>query len=143
MLFIITNTMRNVLEATLRHVAKPTRRVALALHLITLAISNYLSFLLAELTQHLKVNTVIAEFLFHRVKGITILAITKTFCPKIDYSWMLTVNFFRIRTMSCTLLTILIIPKVITKARAATVMSLEFRAKKTFGAHHCAPNNIY
>ena len=56
---------------------------------------------------------------------------------------MLRVNFFRIRTMSCTLLIILIMPKVITKARAATVMSLEFWAKKPFGAHHCAPNNIY
>ena len=41
--------------------------VALALHLITLAVNDLLTFSLAELTQHLKVNTIIAEFLFHIV----------------------------------------------------------------------------
>jgi len=34
--------------------------------LITLTVSHRLTLTLAELPQHLKVNTVIAEFLFHR-----------------------------------------------------------------------------
>ena len=58
--------MVHILEAALRHEAEPTRRVALALHLITLAVRHHLTLTLAKLTQHLKVNTVIAEFLFHK-----------------------------------------------------------------------------
>ena len=63
---VVADAVRHILEATIRHVAKPTRRVALALHLITLAVRHRLTLTLAKLTQHLKVNTVIAEFLFHK-----------------------------------------------------------------------------
>ena len=63
---VVADAVSHILEATIRHVAKPTRRVALALHLITLAVRHRLTLTLAKLTQHLKVNTVIAEFLFHK-----------------------------------------------------------------------------
>ena len=60
-----------ILETALRNKAKPTRRVALALHLITLAVRHRLTLTLAKLTQLLKVNTVIAEFLFHKSVIVT------------------------------------------------------------------------
>ena len=41
-------------------------RVALALHLVALAVSYLLALALAKLAQRLNVNTVFPEFLFHR-----------------------------------------------------------------------------
>jgi hypothetical protein len=58
--------MRHILKATLRYKAKPTGRITFTLQLVTLAVSHRLTLLLTKLPQHLKVNTVIAEFLFHR-----------------------------------------------------------------------------
>jgi hypothetical protein len=96
MLFIVANAACDVLEAALRDKGKPTGRITLTLQLVTLMISNQFALLFAELSQHLIVslawplsqsmNTVISEFLFHRAKGITNLAIIKTLCQKIDYS---------------------------------------------------------
>jgi len=65
-MFLIVTTMIHILEATTLHEGKPTCRVALTLQLVALAISDCFALTLAKLTQRLKVNTVIAEFLFHK-----------------------------------------------------------------------------
>ena len=59
--------MIHILEATTLHKGEPTGRIALALQLVTLAVRHRLTLTLAKIPQHLKVNTVIAEFLFHIV----------------------------------------------------------------------------
>ena len=64
MFFIVTTTI-HILETTALHESKPTCRVALALQLVTFAVSHRLTLTLAKLTQHLKVYAVLAEFLFH------------------------------------------------------------------------------
>ena len=46
---VVADAVRHILEATIRHVAKPTRRVALVLHLITLAVRHRLTLTLATL----------------------------------------------------------------------------------------------
>ena len=66
MLPVAADFMRHVLEAALRHETEPPRRVALALQLVTLAVSHLFPLTLAELAQSLNVNTVFPEFLFHR-----------------------------------------------------------------------------
>ena len=62
---VVADAVRHILEAALSDVAKPTRRVTLALQLVALAVKDRLTLTLAKLAQQLKVNTVIAEFLFY------------------------------------------------------------------------------
>ena len=61
---VVTEAMRHVLEAPLGDVGQPPRRVALALQLVALAVSDRLALPLAELPQRLYVYTIIAKFLF-------------------------------------------------------------------------------
>ena len=63
---IVADAVCHVLEASLGDEAEPPCRVALALQLIALAVSHLLALALAKLAQHLNVNTVFPEFLFHR-----------------------------------------------------------------------------
>jgi hypothetical protein len=58
--------MIHILETATLHESEPTGRVILTLQLVTLAVRHRLTLTLAKLTQHMKVNTVIAEFLFHK-----------------------------------------------------------------------------
>ena len=51
----VVATMIHILEATTLHEGEPTRRVALALQLVSLAVSYFLTLTLAKLVQLLKV----------------------------------------------------------------------------------------
>ena len=68
-MFPIVAAMIHILEAPLGDEAEPPCGVALALQLFAIAVLHHLALALAKLTQHLKVNTVIAEFLFHKSVG--------------------------------------------------------------------------
>ena len=57
--------MVHILEAATLHEAKPTRRIALALQLFALTVLHHLALALAKLAQHLDVNAIFPEFLFH------------------------------------------------------------------------------
>ena len=64
--FPAVTAMIHILEASLCHVAKLACGVALALQLFALAVLHHLALALAKLAQHLDVNAVFSEFLFHR-----------------------------------------------------------------------------
>ena len=68
---VVADAVCHVLEAPLGDEAEPPCGVALALHLLALAVNHALPLLLAELAQHLEVQTIIPEFLFHRQSVVT------------------------------------------------------------------------
>ena len=66
---VIADAIRYILEAPLGDEAEPPCGVALALHLITLAVRHRLTLTLAKLAQRLDVNAIFPEFLFHKLKA--------------------------------------------------------------------------
>ena len=64
---VVADAVCHVLEAPFGHEAEPPCGVALALQLFALAVLHHLALALAKLAQHLDVNTVFPEFLFHIV----------------------------------------------------------------------------
>ena len=63
---VVADVIRYILEAPLGDEAEPSCRVALALHLVALAVLHHLALALAKFAQHLNINTIFPEFLFHR-----------------------------------------------------------------------------
>ena len=64
---VVADAVSHVLEAPLGDEAEPACGVALALQLFALAVLHHLALALAKLAQHLNINTVFPEFLFHIV----------------------------------------------------------------------------
>ena len=65
MIALVADASRDVLEAPLCDEAEPSCGVALALQLFALAVLHHLALALAKLAQHLDVNAIFPEFLFH------------------------------------------------------------------------------
>ena len=65
-LLVVADAVCHVLEAPFGDEAEPPCGVALALQLFALAVLHHLALALAKLAQRLNVNTIIAEFLFHK-----------------------------------------------------------------------------
>ena len=65
-LLVVADAVCHVLEAPLGDEAEPPCGVALALQLVALAVLHHLALALAKLAQHLDVNAIFPEFLFHR-----------------------------------------------------------------------------
>ena len=83
MLSVVADAVCHVLEAPLGDEAEPSCGVALALQLVALAVLHHLALALAKLTQHLNVNAIFPEFLFHR-QWLFGCKVTKSFRDK---SW--------------------------------------------------------
>ena len=65
MIALVADASRDVLEAPFGDEAEPSCGVALALQLVALTVSHFLALALAKLAQHLDVNAIYPEFLFH------------------------------------------------------------------------------
>jgi hypothetical protein len=65
MLPVIADAIRYILEAPFGDEAEPPCGVALTLQLVALTVSHLLALALAKLAQHLDVNAIYPEFLFH------------------------------------------------------------------------------
>ena len=68
---ILDKGIFHVLEAPFGDEAEPPCGVALALQLFALAVLHHLALALAKLAQHLDVNAIFPEFLFHRQSVVT------------------------------------------------------------------------
>ena len=65
MIALVADAVSHVLEAPLGDEAEPSCGVALALQLVALAVLHHLALALAKLAQHLNINAIFPEFLFH------------------------------------------------------------------------------
>jgi hypothetical protein len=63
---VVAHAIFYIFETTFSDKSEPACWVTLTLQLVTLAVRDFLTLPFAELPQHLKINTVIAEFLFHK-----------------------------------------------------------------------------